>query len=131
MEWVIIVVCPYPNIEGFDPLYLNGWEDVDLCLKLTAGSPRHCLYTPGATVIHHEGQSEGRNRYVEVNRRTFISRWQGKVPREALVYYERDGFQVTGWKVDDPRRLTMGIAIHKPILNQLSMVTGLATDERR
>jgi len=109
----------FAQVKGFNPLYLNGWEDVDLCLKLTADRRRHCWYTPDATVIHHEGQSEGRNRYVEVNRRTFLSRWQGKVPREALAYYELDGFQVIDWTVDNPQRLAMGIALHKPILNKL------------
>ena len=118
----------FARVEGFDPLYLNGWEDVDLCLKLTAGSPRHCWYTPEATVIHREGQSEGRNRYIEVNRKTFISRWQGKVPREALAYYEQDGFQVIDWTVDNPQRLAMGIAIHKPILNKFPKVNGLPNE---
>jgi GT2 family glycosyltransferase len=111
----------FARVEGFDPLYLNGWEDVDLCLKLTADGQRRCWYTPEATVIHHESQSEGRSRYVEVNRKTFLARWRGKVPREAVEAYARDGYEVTDWKADDPRRVALGIAVYRPLLRQGSV----------
>lgn len=46
-------------VGGFDQGYLNGLEDVDLCLRIRLSGKR-IVYRGDATVIHHEGASRGK-----------------------------------------------------------------------
>lgn len=45
---------------GFDEGYINGFEDVDLCARLSAAGYRFTV-NPEARVIHYQGQSAGRS----------------------------------------------------------------------
>lgn len=65
------------QLGGFDEVYRNGVEDVDLCLRVREAGYR-VLYQPKAMIYHHEGQSSGRFDHVDQNLRFFINRWQGK-----------------------------------------------------
>lgn len=41
--------------QGFDPIYINGQEDIDLCLRLNGRYKRAaCWVAAGSVVIHHE-----------------------------------------------------------------------------
>lgn len=62
------------EMGGFDEVYRNGYEDIDLCLRLRA-SGRNILYQPQAVVYHHESQSAGRIDHDSQNYRIFIGRW--------------------------------------------------------
>ena len=44
------------TVNGFDERYFLYWEDADLCRRLR-GVGYHVRYVPGATAIHHVGQS--------------------------------------------------------------------------
>lgn len=65
----------FHELNGFDPIFRNGNEDVDLCLR--ARSLGHDVwYTAEATVIHHESKSgEARWRHVTENVVAFNERW--------------------------------------------------------
>lgn len=106
------------QVEGFDPLYVNGWEDVDFCLKLTSDKNKKCWYTPDATVIHHESKSHGRGKYVEVNRKTFLDKWRGAVHEDADKSYLADGFLPVQWKPDNLDFLEKGISMYFPVLEK-------------
>lgn len=68
------------RLRGFDPLFMNGLEDVDLCLRaLALGQGRFRVVT-GSVVFHHEGQTPGRARAVGRNRNLFLERWGGTLP---------------------------------------------------
>ena len=55
----------FRDLEGFDPEFRNGYEDVDLCLRTQqAGHTIH--YVAECTLIHHESQS-GPARWDHVN----------------------------------------------------------------
>lgn len=43
-------------LHGFDDGYVNGYEDVDLCLRARAAGLL-CRYEPASTVVHHESQT--------------------------------------------------------------------------
>ncbi len=49
----------FSAVGGFDEGYVNGYEDVDLCLKVGRAGGR-IVYTPDSVVVHHESVSEGR-----------------------------------------------------------------------
>ena len=62
------------KLAGFDEIYRNGVEDIDLCLRVRAAG-RKVVYEPKATVYHLEGQSEGRFNHVNENLKIFFDRW--------------------------------------------------------
>ncbi len=56
----------FNDLGAFDTGFWNGYEDVDLCLKARANGFR-CLYEPRSVVVHHESQSDRRERFKAVN----------------------------------------------------------------
>jgi GT2 family glycosyltransferase len=52
-------------VDGFDEGYVNGYEDVDLCLSLTEDGGL-IVYEPDARVMHHVSAS-GPERFAHVN----------------------------------------------------------------
>ncbi|WP_217915156.1 glycosyltransferase family 2 protein [Miltoncostaea marina] len=61
---------------GFDADYVNGFEDVDLCLRLARRGLR-ARYRGDSVVVHHESQSPGRADGETANARLFRRRWLG------------------------------------------------------
>lgn len=76
--------------KGFDERYINGLEDVDLCLK-TRELGYKVLYVPQSTVIHHESLSKDRFAHVFRNIEIFLGRWEEVEPDEDETY-RQDGF---------------------------------------
>lgn len=66
----------FGQLGGFDPQYINGVEDVDLCLRVRQQGYR-VVYCPDAVVEHREAQTEGRFDHVQENVRRFVERWNG------------------------------------------------------
>jgi GT2 family glycosyltransferase/glycosyltransferase involved in cell wall biosynthesis len=108
----------FARSKGFDPEFINGQEDVDLCLRLTAPRGRVCRYEPSATVLHHEGKSARRYAHTPQNRRTFLNRWRGRIRPDDREHYEADGFTVSGYQVDSATNQELGIAIYRPVLSK-------------
>jgi hypothetical protein len=65
----------FEELGGFDEGFVNGWEDVDLCLRAwCAGARVH--YEPRAVFDHLESATLGRQHNHERNERRFIERWE-------------------------------------------------------
>jgi GT2 family glycosyltransferase len=64
----------WDQLGGFDEDYVNGYEDVDLCLRwrLRGGDVWYCA---DSTVVHLESQSEGRFDHVRENVALLQERW--------------------------------------------------------
>jgi GT2 family glycosyltransferase/Tfp pilus assembly protein PilF len=62
------------EIGGFDEVFRNGVEDIDLCLRARMAG-RKVLYEPRCVVYHREGQSQGRFDHVTENLKMFFARW--------------------------------------------------------
>ena len=67
----------FDRLGGFDEGYLNGVEDVDLCLRVRDAGHR-VVYCATSVVEHYEGRSAGRFNHVQENLRRFAARWQGR-----------------------------------------------------
>jgi GT2 family glycosyltransferase/lipopolysaccharide biosynthesis regulator YciM len=106
----------FAALRGFSPRYINGQEDVDLCLRLLEMSPGACFCTKESLVYHDEGKSVGRGKYVFQNRKAFIETWGDKVTADDEIYYKKDGFKVSSWKLDSPKLLANGVASYRPRL---------------
>lgn len=68
----------FDNLGGFDESFVNGYEDVDLCLRARQAGHR-VWYASDAEVTHLESQSEGRFDHAQENIRLLQERW-GDLP---------------------------------------------------
>ena len=76
----------FESLRGFDEGFMNGWEDVDLCLRAWCAGFR-VTYEPRAVLEHLESATLGHKRNHELNERRFVARWHdvlAGVPRYAL-----------------------------------------------
>ena len=78
------------EVGGFDEAFRNGYEDIDLCLKIGAAGYR-ILYEPDSVVTHHESVSTGRHDHGVENLDLLMSRWRN-VRSDAYDYLRQDGF---------------------------------------
>jgi GT2 family glycosyltransferase len=96
-------------LRGFDPLFRNGMEDVDLCLRLAALRPGRCVVEPASVVTHLESRTPGRFKRAVRNRRLFLDRWRDRTPRDDTPLWADRGFEVVDHEVrtvvDEDRRL--------------------------
>jgi O-antigen biosynthesis protein len=77
----------------FDEGYVNGFEDVDLCLK--AGQKGwKVLYTPKAVVLHYESLSAGRKQHEVDNYQRLMERWKDKILWDENRYYAKIGVRL-------------------------------------
>jgi GT2 family glycosyltransferase len=75
---------------GFDAAFRNGFEDVDLCLRL--GQLGHEVHYCAECVVEHlESVSPGRFRHDAANVRLYRRRWVKRVRPDDLDFYAEDG----------------------------------------
>lgn len=105
----------YAQLKGFDAAYINGQEDVDLCMRLGGVSSDIGAVVADSVVYHDESRSPGRGRYVKDNRTLFIERWGNKIISDDIGRYHNDGYTVIGWQSDEGA-VDQQLAVHTPIL---------------
>ena len=98
---------------GFDPLFINGQEDVDLCLRVGRGR-RAFRYVADSVVVHHEGRTAGRGKHIQANRQVFHDRWKDSVLADDESYYVEDGVVVGGYQADNQDWAEAGYAVWRP-----------------
>jgi hypothetical protein len=80
----------FETLGGFDASFRNGFEDVDLCLRLGhAGHEVH--YCAECRVTHLESVSPGRHQHDRENISLYRQRWFDQVRPDDLDYYLDDG----------------------------------------
>jgi GT2 family glycosyltransferase/tetratricopeptide (TPR) repeat protein len=75
----------FEQAGGFDEEFYNGYEDVDLCLRLQERGFVN-VYEPASVVTHHESQS-GPERFKRVgeNIRRFHQKWLGQASPDVRI----------------------------------------------
>jgi len=76
---------PFLDAGGFDETFVNGFEDVDFCMRI-AESGSTIVYVSDARFAHYEGASANRYAHEAENEARFYDRWSPKlaaVPRVA------------------------------------------------
>ncbi len=82
----------FDKVGGFDENFLNGYEDIDLCLKIRElGSD--IMYCPESVVYHYESISEGRGDKHKENRELFLQKWSNTVKQDDYLYRKEDETQ--------------------------------------
>ncbi|MFZ5434388.1 MAG: glycosyltransferase [Calditrichota bacterium] len=75
----------FMELNGFDEQYVNGYEDLDFCLRAAEkGISSSVDYE--SRIIHFRGSSEGRHNHESENLRLFVSRWHDKLKRTGEHY---------------------------------------------
>ncbi len=70
------------ELGGFDPAFINGGEDLDLCFRALAAGRRNRVALR-SVVRHHVSQAPGRKRHDERNSFLLTARWRGTLVRLA------------------------------------------------
>ena len=86
-------------VDGYCEEYINCFEDIDLCNKLTDFG-FDLIYCPESVVVHHESKTPGRKDKVAYSAGILRDRWQSKVAYDAKKYYNRFGLELKVDKVN-------------------------------
>ena len=106
----------FAALRGFDPIFINGQEDNDLCLRLKTQLGKSCRVEPSSVVIHHEGGTPGRGRFSYGNRRIFVERWKDRLVADDTAIYREDGYTAQYGMPDVPEWAPAGLASFRPVL---------------
>jgi GT2 family glycosyltransferase/2-polyprenyl-3-methyl-5-hydroxy-6-metoxy-1,4-benzoquinol methylase len=90
----------FRQLGGFDEGYVNGVEDVDLCLAARRAGLR-VRYEPRAVLLHHEGASAGRFDRVRDNLARLAAKWAAELaamPRRPRADFGSDPGPVIAWE---------------------------------
>jgi GT2 family glycosyltransferase len=77
----------FAALDGFDETYVNGWEDVDFCLRLRMAGGR-IVYRGDVSIVHDEGATRGTARGIDVNAEIFYARWQTMLDDDLAAFNE-------------------------------------------
>jgi len=86
----------WTQLGGFDEGFINGSEDIDLCLRASAAGLRH-LVALRSVVRHHISASAGRKLRDEENTFRLVERWADRIARLAARDWSRH-FVATHWE---------------------------------
>jgi GT2 family glycosyltransferase/glycosyltransferase involved in cell wall biosynthesis len=94
----------FEECKGFDEAYVNGYEDVDLCMEVRRR--RRTIVCCTSAYIYHYGQiSEGRTSDDDRNAALFARKWSGQIRADRDDYLLRD--RVAAQRVSPP--VTSGV----------------------
>jgi GT2 family glycosyltransferase len=81
----------FEALGGFDPAFVNGYEDVDLCLRAgELGQEVH--YCHECVVYHLESSTRGRDPHTDAaNSSLYHRRWDDRVRPDDVTHYVEDG----------------------------------------
>ena len=87
----------YITLNGLDPVFINGCEDLDLCFRIKTHLSKSILYNPESEIYHLEGKSDGRGKFIMYNREVFVNRWRDRITPDDTQYYDEDGYLITAY----------------------------------
>jgi len=96
----------YQALGGFDQRYVNGYEDVDLCLR--AQEAGHEVHYCHSSVLTHLVSATRRGRHDEFERseNAFLARW-GRLPPTDVVRFVEDGMLTLSYSRTFPLHLSV------------------------
>jgi GT2 family glycosyltransferase len=80
----------FMGIGGYCEDYKNGFEDVDLCMRIKL-EKKKVLYHPASKIVHFESKSKNRFQCEMLNRKLFLNRWGSIIQPDAIQHYYNDG----------------------------------------
>ena len=87
----------YCELRGLDPRFINGFEDVDLCLRALRRAGARFRAATDSTVIHYESRTRTRT-VTESNRQILWSTWRDRLPPPDMAeILGAAGFGIVRW----------------------------------
>jgi len=96
--------------DGFDTSFRNGFEDVDLCMRLSQNGLRHYVANQ-SQIYHHVSQSPGRKLHESRNAQIFLERWGHLTRRFGLSQWPREYLRICRNRPGKFRPLKFGLAL--------------------
>ena len=86
----------FARLDGFDPAFVNGQEDVDYGLRAVQAAGGRFVVATGSVVVHHENKSPGRMRRAQQNRVLLVDRWGASLRADADDVIAPTGLRIGG-----------------------------------
>ena len=92
---ILVRRAVFAEVGGFDQSYVNGYEDIDLCLTIRKHGYR--VHYCGSAVLEHlesvsrRGEVAGLDPAEDENLQLFLERWSTSAVRDELNVYAEDG----------------------------------------
>ncbi len=112
----IIKKSDFLLLNGFNENYFNGYEDVDLCLRIIRLGKK-VIYQPKSVLIHYESVSEGRHLTQEKAHELFKEKWKNELQidyEEKTTIYEKQLLKKLEKKCSD-----LKIAYNSNLINDI------------
>jgi len=75
----------FESVGGFDESFWNGFEDVDLCFKLSKKGKK-IVYQPKSVVIHYESKGgEERFKRTKQNFKLLLEKWVSQIEADIVI----------------------------------------------
>ncbi|HKE50858.1 MAG TPA: glycosyltransferase, partial [Actinomycetes bacterium] len=117
------------RLRGFDPLLADGWDDVDLSLRLGAYRPGQVVVATGSVVRQvrmTQSRSRGPTEEPVLGERIFRERWTGRVPAGDDSLWRSAGFEVLDDRVGGD--LPVSAELVRPVLRWLGQPAASARE---
>jgi GT2 family glycosyltransferase len=73
------------SVGFFDEIFINGYEDVDLCLKVRQRG-LNIILNPKSMLIHYEEKTPGRKKFEDKNQYNLQNKWKFKFKRDDYIF---------------------------------------------
>jgi GT2 family glycosyltransferase len=116
---------PFEEVGGFDTAFFNGYEDVDICLRL--GERGHEVHYCHECVLYHleSVATDAMEHRLADARRNYLlcrNRWADRVKRDDFLYYAEDGLLKIDYRPLYPLQVTLA--------PQLAVLNGEAREQQ-
>ena len=106
------------SLQGFDTIFLNGMEDVDLGLRSCARRPGHFVVRPDSLVTHFESRSPGRYDRHLMNRAILLERWGNDMPGDDVQQWRGRGLDLVGYHIRNRTSNADRLSVPEPVLTR-------------
>lgn len=87
----------FQELGGFDETFINGYEDVDFCLRAVEKGYK-VLYNPKSVLYHYESVTPGRFDHVSHNEKRLREKWLGKIKYDIRVDLPKVAIVIVNFK---------------------------------
>lgn len=110
------------SARGFDEQFIDGLEDVDLCLRIAVDRAGDFVVVPDSRVVSMRSEDATGIESDEPNELRFLRRWGAELPGPETSAWEQAGFRVATYVLDPPLPVSRRRASARPLLTRPSEV---------
>ncbi len=117
----------FAGVNGFDCDFVNGFEDVDLCLRLKEAGYRN-YYCGETSVVHYEETSTGRKQFDSQNLALLRKKWNHRLLQDDMKYLEPFGLRIE-WGSNGGSYRESGLSLRNndvPVADDVQVLLDLA-----